>query len=124
MPNYDFRCPDCTVEIELFFHVHERKKPTCPRCGHVMVMVFRAMNFISSEFKSIVAFDPVKKHDVKTHGGHFDLGAGRYFADKNERARWMRETGHREMDRAKTEKLLKEGKQREEDTRHAHSPQG
>ena len=98
MPSYDYSCPICNVTREVFKWVSEVDRPeVCPRCRERMVRAYREMNFIGSEFKSGVAFDQKAKKDIPYHGGHFDLGAGRYFNDKNERKAWMKSRGVREL---------------------------
>ena len=94
MPTYDYRCPVCGVEQEVFRWVRE-PHPVC--CEQPMTQLFRDMTFIGVEFKSGVGFDPTTKHDTPYHGDHFDLGAGRWFRDKNERKAWMRSKNVKEV---------------------------
>ncbi len=97
MPNYDFLCPVCNIEREVFLHLSEPREAVCPRCHEPMTRLFNAMTFIGVEFKSGVAFDPSVRADRPYHGGHFDLAAGRYFQDKNERKAWMKAKGLKEV---------------------------
>jgi len=33
MPNYDYFCPDCNVQLECFSSIKERHNQRCPKCG-------------------------------------------------------------------------------------------
>jgi hypothetical protein len=81
----------------MFFHLSEDKNPSCERCRVPLERLFNAMTFIGVEFKSGHGFDPSVGKDRSYHGGHFDLAAGRYFNDKNERKAWMKSKGLKEV---------------------------
>lgn len=66
-------------------------------CGYRMEQTYRGMQFISTEFRRVCAFDPKTKGDHFTRGGHFDLGLGAWVGDKNDRKRIMRDKGLREI---------------------------
>lgn len=97
MPNFDFTCPTCGKEEERFLWVREASEPQACSCGSVMTKMFRECTVIGIEFKSFSAWDPKAKKVIPQHGGHFDIGAGRYFADKNERKQWMKAKGMKEL---------------------------
>ena len=52
---------------------------------------------IGDEIRSVVYFDPVKRHDVKGHGRYFDVGLGAWVGSKTERRRIMQAKGLREV---------------------------
>ena len=98
MPNYDYSCPICNITREVFKWVSEVDRPeVCPRCRERMSRLYNDCTVIGIEFKSGVAFNPVAGKDTAYHGSHFDVGAGRWFNDKNERKAWMKSRGVREI---------------------------
>ena len=62
-----------------------------------MTRLYNDLTVIGVEFKSGTAWDPIKKATTTIHGGHFDLAAGRYFNDKNERKAWMKSRNLKEV---------------------------
>ena len=97
MPNFDFLCPACKREKEVFLWVSESDHSQFCVCGEQMNKTFKEVQIIGVEFKGGIAFNPKTGEDVPYRGGHFDLAAGRYFHDKNERKQWMKEKGLKEV---------------------------
>ena len=42
MPNYDFACISCDIQIERYFTFEEKQRVECEKCGNLMVRVFSA----------------------------------------------------------------------------------
>ena len=42
MPNYDFACLSCDIQVERYFQFNEEHRVECPQCGNSMVKVFNA----------------------------------------------------------------------------------
>mgnify|MGYP006266310397 CR=1 FL=1 len=42
MPNYDFACIECDIQLEKNFSFHEDHRVECPKCGNRMAKVYPA----------------------------------------------------------------------------------
>lgn len=42
MPNYDFACLTCDIQVERYFPFNEEHRVECPQCGNSMTKVFNA----------------------------------------------------------------------------------
>jgi putative FmdB family regulatory protein len=55
MPNYDYKCQECSLTLTITRGIaEEEKKPPCPNCTKVMIRVFKAppVSFNSPGFYS------------------------------------------------------------------------
>lgn len=73
MPLYDYRCPTCDAEFEIFALIDFRNDQTCGKCGSKLILVFKP----SPAYKP---FNP-----------YFDEGLGVQITGRDHRRRVMRD---------------------------------